>query len=383
MPPPPRPRAVVTGLGMVSAVGHDVETSCASARAGLTRLGPIDGPMLVDEDSGELERPYGHAVAGLTDGFWKLGRLVRLGARALADLLEEGPPPRPARTGLFVHLPGGYYGREYERRQRAETPPAPDEPELGPLDADLRVEFYSTRLGPALCEETDLAIPTEAQHLSFGDAADFVEALTLATEALAEGRYDQCLVGGIDALVESDVVEALDGVGLLKTNARPDGFLPGECAAFLRLEREDVARGRAGAVLIAGTSAAAEPFDRLSGERAAGRALYESIAHLLSDPDDEANRTGLTIAGLNGDPYRSYDWGCALVRLRAARPDFDVPAWYPALSLGEIGAASGAAAICMAARALERGYAGTDNVLAWLSGEDGKRASIALRRLAA
>jgi 3-oxoacyl-[acyl-carrier-protein] synthase I len=382
MPPAPVPRTLITGIGMVSALGRDAVTSCASARAGLSRLGPMDGPMLVDPESGELDRPYGHTVAGVSDGFWKLGRLLRLGTTALLDLLPADSERPRARTGLFLNLPSGFYTREAERRVR-ETQVDDEEQEPNqPFEADLRRDFYAERLSPALCDAVGLKIPSEARHVYFGDAAGFASALADAIAALGQGVYDQCIVGGIDALVEEDLLEALDYLGLLKTNARPDGFLPGEGAAFLRLEREGAARpaGKEPVVEISSVAIANEPFHRLSGDRAVGRALADVMAGALGA---QVNLPGLAIGNVNGDPYRSYDWGCAIVRLRATHPEFDAPTWHPVASFGELGAAAGPVAACMAARALAGDYAGTGRVLAWLVGDDGGRGAFTLQRLAA
>lgn len=381
MPPAATPRIVITGIGMVSALGHDAVTSCAAARAGLSRLRPVDGPLLVDPESGELDKPSGHTVSGVTDGFWKLGRLLRLGTAALLDLLPPVAARPPARTGLFLNLPSGFYSREAERRiWESAVDEQPDGNE--PFDADLRRDFYAERVGPALCAATGLTIAAENRHLYFGDATGFVSALSDAVAHLHDGQYEVCLIGGIDSLVEEDVLEALDFLGLLKTNAQPDGFLPGEAAAFLRLERDGRAHGHDNGshVGITAGAVASESFHRLSGERAAGRALADVMAASL---DIDQPLPGLAIGNINGDPYRSYDWGCALVRLRTTHPDLDVPTWHPAASFGELGAAAGPVAACVATRAFARDYAGTDRILAWLVGDDGSRAAFTLNRLSA
>jgi 3-oxoacyl-[acyl-carrier-protein] synthase-1 len=68
-----------------------------------------------------------------------------------------------------------------------------------------------------------------------------------------------------------------------------------------------------------------------------------------------------------------------MVRLRGALGGkVDVPLWLPAASFGDTGAATGAVATCMAARAFERGYAPGDAALIGLSSESGERGAFGI-----
>ena len=60
----------------------------------------------------------------------------------------------------------------------------------------------------------------------------------------------------------------------------------------------------------------------------------------------------------NGEVFRANDWGCSLVRMQGTNGIDSAPTdvWYPAASFGDVGAASGAVATCMAMSAFERGY---------------------------
>jgi 3-oxoacyl-[acyl-carrier-protein] synthase-1 len=80
------------------------------------------------------------------------------------------------------------------------------------------------------------------------------------------------------------------------------------------------------------------------------------------------------ISDLNGEPYRAIDWGNALVRrIRAlAEPVL----WCPALWFGDTGAASGAVALCLAARAFERSYAPAPWSLVLSSADGPDRAAV-------
>jgi 3-oxoacyl-[acyl-carrier-protein] synthase-1 len=73
------------------------------------------------------------------------------------------------------------------------------------------------------------------------------------------------------------------------------------------------------------------------------------------------------------------DWGHAVVRLRGQFDAFAEPVvWYPAASFGDVGAASGLAGVCVAARAWERQYAPAAGALVVAASDGGERAAIAL-----
>ena len=81
----------VTGVGMVSPIGLTAASSCAAARAGITRIRDVEGVYAIDPISQRAEPVTAHFVKGVTDGFSGLGRLARLGEAALRDLLITMP----------------------------------------------------------------------------------------------------------------------------------------------------------------------------------------------------------------------------------------------------------------------------------------------------
>jgi hypothetical protein len=339
--------------------------------------------QLVDPDSGEMEPAVGHAGVGLTDGFSGLGRLVRLGLAGLQDLIAYSGLGEWERTGVFVNLSSGFLMTEWDRAERVALEAEGEEAE-GPLPYEMprRNQVYETWLLPTILKLAEVSIESENQFVSFGDQAGFVRVIDAAIGALQAGRFDRCIIGGVDSYLEVDSLSAAYALGLLKTPSMAAGFIPGEHAAFVLLEREEMARRRKGRIeaVIEAPAERSEPHHRFSGEPAVGVALAGAVADTLKMLGDGGQDIGLLIGNLNGDPYRAYDWGCALVRLRANFPWIDLPSWYPALPFGEIGAASGPAAIGLAVRGFARGYAGTGQVLVWLSSDDGHRSAFCINQ---
>ncbi|WP_434385332.1 TIGR02270 family protein [Melittangium boletus] len=358
----------VTGVGMVSALGDDVIASCAASRAGLTRIHSIEDVRVWDAESGQPEPARVVAIPWLTEGFSGCGRLAALATEALLDLRAQTGFEPGSRCALFLTAPDDYYRCQVEEREG-----------LGSSLQEERRATYQEELLPTILRAAGLSAALKAQPLFFG-AVGFVQALQEASHQLERGAVDACIVGGVDSLVEPQLIAALDELGLLKTPGNPVGFLPGEAAAFVLIERGSAAVRR-GARILATLDALcydAEPFHRLSRTPARGEALARCLRRTL-DSCSPQEKPQWVISSLNGDDYRAADWGHASVALRSTGHLVDVPAWYPAASFGEVGAATGPLSTCLAAHGFARGFLRSNSVLLWLSGDDGRRGSFQLR----
>ncbi|WP_160174602.1 TIGR02270 family protein [Archangium violaceum] len=390
--PSPPGSLAVTGLGMVSSLGDGVVGSCAAARVGVARPGALEGTPIVDEDSGEELPVTGHAIPHLTQGFSGVGRLVRLGVAALADLVHQTGLTAGPRTGLFLNLPSGFllaaaerHAREAAKQEQAASEPEEDSGEAEvseeePLLAEVLRERYSRTLLPRLRAQASLPGGVAQEALFFGDSPGFVTALRAAERALRSGAVERCIVGGIDSLVEPEWLDALEELRLLKTPNRPVGLMPGECAAFVLVEKADAAARRGAPVHahIDAMASASEPTHIFSGQPHLGVALTSVLTEVLGSLENRGRETGLVFADLDGTMQRAQDWGYAQVRLEGF-PLRELPAWYPVDAWGGVGAATGALAVCMAARSFARGHAPTSGILAWLWGWAGERAALHVR----
>jgi uncharacterized protein (TIGR02270 family) len=380
VPVMPGPRSpVITAMGMVSSLALGMVASCAAASAGLVHARELEGCEALDPSDGHSHPVRGHAIAGLTEGFGGLGRLARLGEAALGDLgsvLKQAGDT--LRIGLYVALPGGAHEREHARRLTAED--ALDDDDLPPPAPAAPSARVIEELVPLLARLTGFPIPREHQRAFPQDASGFLLALDAAHQALRQGQLDRCIVGGIDSLVEPSRLQALKTLGLLKVPGQPSRMLPGEAAALLVLERHGDARQRGAPVLALceGIRAPACHGGAWSGAAKAGRTLAERITETLTSLVDEGRHTGRIIGGLNGHDRRAYAWGHALPILKPYVLG-QLPLWSPAESFGELGAAAGPVAVCVAVRDFARGLTASPHSLVWLMDDEGNPGSFYVR----
>lgn len=384
---------VVTGLGMISSIGRDVVTSCASARAGITRESELDYFSVFDEDSDELNLLVpvaGHAIAGFSEGFVGLGRLVRIGHGALSDLLTciDIRETSFAKTGFFLNLSSSYYLNMLETREKEEmAEPDRSENDTGHehSEMDMRKLVYGTSLVPKLCELCEIDIDAKLQRVYFKDHIGIIAAISDAMNLLKSGKLDRCIIGGVESYIEQKSLEILSACKVLKTSKNPGGFIPGEAAAFILLERYDMALQRNVKIegVIESPSLRTEAMHQLPEKPSTEIALSDAISATLDGLADKGKNTGIIIGNLNGDHSRAKEWGNSIVRVITKYPIGDHEEWYPAASFGEIGAATGVVAICMGVRAFVRNYAGAYNILIWLANNDGHKGSIYMRQYSA
>ncbi|WP_147444224.1 MULTISPECIES: hypothetical protein [Corallococcus] len=378
------PRGIaITGLGMVSAIGLDVISSCASARAGLSRRSEL---ALEESDVDTLETVplRGHVVQGATNGFDGFARLLRLGELALGDLLGQSGlrDEHLSRTGLVLNLPGDFYESTHLRAGLATVPSEEEAAEQQELLAEVRDarERLKQRMPRELLALHSLALPAQAQACFTGGAATFMSGLAQAVQWLQTRALDRCLVGGIDSFVHGEPLTQVHELGLTRGVGAVTGFFPGEASAFVLLERVDAARARGAAIhgLLGPHAATREKQHRFLTPPPLGAALFDAMAACLTVSAPPARDVGRVIVNINGDNIRARDFGTALVRLADAKLPSTFPQWYPPEHCGEIGAATGAASICMGVRSFARNYAGTQDILVALLDDDENRGAFIL-----
>ena len=348
MTAPFRPMTL-TATAARTAVGGGAAQTATSIRAGLARLGAHPTYEARRRDP-EWENPEPLNVAaapGIDPALRGAERLHALLIPVLTDLVKTASFQRRdvGQCALLVALP---------------TPDA---------------AVVSWRLGETflaeLARRTGLGFKSMRQSLS-GHAAG-VELLAEASALLSSGEAQSCIVAGVDSYLGADRLALLDEGYRLKSPRNVDGFCPGEAAAGLLFEDSRQRRSGAPRATIAAIGLGLEPEPMQSDKVSTGAGLCEALRGALpaeKSPD-------FLLCDLNGESYRAFEWGVAQARL-GARLEGLGRAVMPARSIGDVGAATGALLITVAAEAFARGWAPGEEALIFTASEGSLRGAARL-----
>jgi 3-oxoacyl-[acyl-carrier-protein] synthase-1 len=346
----------ITGLGMVSGVGTCAAQSTASVRAGINRFRewPFSGLELPGP-------PIGSAVEGLGDAPWAK-KAETLVPAALSEALFDARlySERDVRDA-------------YGRSRCAAWVTAPSE---GRADDTTVVDTFTSAFASANLElPSELVLPCRNGH------AAALLALAQAKAQLVEGDFDVALVVGADSLLESRVLGDLLSRDKLHGETEAAGLIPGEGAAVLVLERSgDAARLQRRVHAHVGAIASdIEPI-RFDGEvppDAAG--LSRALLSVLEHPTTNVSAIQDVFTDLNGERGRFHEWGIASGRC-LHRLELGWALHHPADCWGDLGAATGAFLLALAADGLRAGRLQGATALVSTMSESGERACAVLER---
>lgn len=374
---------------MVTSIGHDAKTSCASFRAGVSRASALDYFEAFSEAEDELLAITGHCAATPAVETEGIGKMLTLGAAALRDLLcrSVGPAQGPTdETGIYLALPN-YSCRQgpYIDVNQALSPdalPASADDDGG--NAAFSVEFARQcrdHLVTRMFKASEIRLHVHRRHCVFGDQSAFLLAIHAAMRDLEQGRVQRCIVGGIDSYLDPDSLSWALDARRLRYDGQPCGFAPGEAAVFLELATPEAAlrANKTIRALLSLPTFAHEPHASDGDTAPQGEGLAAAIAQTMSaSPQADV---GLVVTALNGEVDRAQDWGFALHRLIASFPAFRrVREWIPAASWGETGCAAPGLAMGLGAAAFRRDYAKTDHILVMSTGDSGIRGAAMVSR---
>jgi 3-oxoacyl-[acyl-carrier-protein] synthase-1 len=355
-PPAAAPRAgdvVVSGTGMVSPVGSDAAQTFTSVRAGLRRMREWPDLYACLAEHPELDPPtplVASAIEHVERRARNEGRRVEwlgtLAGHAFADLdrcarLDEVDP---ARLAVLLALPA----REG----------------IGPeARAELLYHFHNLA-------ERDV-LPNV--QLSFGGNTNGLALLEQAAALVRERRFAAVAVGAADSWLFRPWLSAADGDWRLLSERNVDGFQPGEAAAFVVVEARGEAERRGVAPLSTLRGFSAARFDRAKALPNTGAELAGALDRVLPAAPP------LVVCDLNGESSRAREWAFAVSRLgRRLGADFALE--HPAITLGDVGAATGVVLPALAVHYLQTKHEGRPGAVVWAASEDGARRAVLLER---
>jgi 3-oxoacyl-[acyl-carrier-protein] synthase-1 len=331
--------AVITSSNVLCAIGRGSEQAWASARAGIARIvnsgamdrhfDPIQMGLVPEDALGQLTPDIGRLPLPT-----RARRMLRLATPALQGLAIDASAP----MRLFLGAP---------RLTPAEAPWLRHFP-----------QYLQTLSGLPIDSAHSVVIPQ-------GRAAALL-ALEAAVNALQEDASSPVIVGGVDSFLDLRLLSALGDEGRVLGPRVMDGFIPGEGAAFLVVERSGAG------IRIDAVANVDDPGPRYGSAPARGEGLAEALSVLRGRLPASTPPVGVTFAGFNGEGFEAKLWGVAQLRHR----DFFAPGMaleHPADKYGDAGAATGAILSAIATVAL-RDTSRAGPALVWAASDYDPRA---------
>ncbi len=266
-----RPRIVITGMGVMSPLGHTAEESWQSllhGRSGIGRITQFDTSGLPVHIAGEVKdfSPKAHMDFKLARRISRASQLAIAAARmALADAGLPEPVPNPERVGVLIGTGVGGF-------------------EVGDREVTILRSKGFARVSPFAMTGFLPNMPSHhVSHLAgtLGPISTVVAACATGNQAIGEameyirgGRADMVIAGGVEGLIHEAAVAGFAAMRALSMRndaperaSRPfdkdrDGFVLSEGAAVLIIERLDQALGRGARVYaeLLGQSSSSDAF---------------------------------------------------------------------------------------------------------------------------
>lgn len=373
--------ALIVAHSMITALGCDASTSCASARAGIYRTQAIESLFFISSVDGEPAPVMVHGMPLITRGFEAAARLERLLTRALTDLrplMKESMVDKSS-IGFYLSLPSpnrNLTGLDLLANDDARAAYAEQAESLDrePIDASFAQNLLTTAAVKA-----GFTMSPNLRYVSLAGHAGGADCISTAIDDLDCGRISLAIVGGVDSLLDESTLEWLNSTGRLKLSDMPVGLRPGEACALLAIVHPSRSEVTVNPVEISHVGIASEKLTLLSGLTSVGIPLSEVLDAAAQPAGWHDATLAWVVSDLNGETYRANEWGNALVRLRAQHTALaNLQLWIPAEYFGDTGSASAIVSVCVALAAFERRYSPTDTVVIASASESQMRSALVL-----
>ena len=370
-------RVVVTGIGLVTALGVGVEDNWSELEAGHSGVAPI-----ASYDASSLRSQLGAEVTALKPRDFVDRRALRnmtrydmlatvAGVLAMQDSGLELGEDTEGRHGLFTAS-----GKEISEPEHFQDVAVAVRDDDGKVDlrrfGELAFEqvhplFYIEGLQGASLFYLSDAFPLRGANTFFAGGPEAgLTAVGRAFRAIRRGEADVVLAGAADAPVCWWNMAKIDSLGMTTPHneleheaCRPydrerDGTVMGEGGAFLVLEEHDAARARGARVYaeITGFGSTTD-IEHLLAPDPQGRPLAEAIGRALREAGAEPAQVDYVAGSGTGSPACDASEGRALQAVFASNGSPPHASSITAAT-GHLGAAAGPANAAVAALAIAR-----------------------------
>jgi 3-oxoacyl-[acyl-carrier-protein] synthase-1 len=332
----------ITGVGLVTPVGLSALVCMHSVRSSITRLEVQPYP----------DTTRAPVVGASVYSYIPFGRERRLAAMA-AVALKEAFQQAAGANDFASLLPVVVVLGAPEKSRPGYRFPTPS--------SNLRGWLAAMGIAPVASVEVLEAGAASAQL-----------ALERAGQVLESGSAKTCIVGAVDNQVQLRVLRWHEEHYRLKCAYLTDGLMPAEAACFLVVEKESDASARRATTLarILATASDQETANILSDQPNAARGLTGAVRAALGDAGVPARELDAVWCDLNGESYRGREWAFTEIRVGVQTHTELI---HPADCHGDLGAASAASLLGLAAMAQATGWANGKPQLVFCGSEEGIR----------
>jgi len=303
-------RVAITGIGAVSPIGHDVESTWSNLMAGHSGIAPIkqfDASAFPTYIAAEVKNYTPTTTVGKHTRFALSFTHYALDAaqQAFADAGIVPTAQTSSRWGVVAG--SGMMTSEFDYLHRFQTTCAVNgDPDWAQLQAQDRefyklVDFGKTTSNSGLSllvQQFGITGYASSVHTACASGG---QALGLAMQVIRRGEADYMLAGGFDSMINPLGLSSFCLLGALSTNnetpetaSRPfdgtrNGFVLGEGAAFLILEEWEKAKARGARIYaeLAGEGNSLSSY-RITDSHPNGDGAIQAIERALKDAGVQA-----------------------------------------------------------------------------------------------
>ena len=360
--PSPTPRVVITGVGLVTPLGHDLESSWAGLNAGKSGTGPITHwdatgfPTRITarvenwEPGAYMDRKDVRRTSRGTQLAWKATQEAV--TRAGLDFSQEDR----SRVGVEMGLAfGGWDIVEEEGRKLEERGPK----RFNPANATAALISGAPTFIAIKCGITG---PTNSQVTA---CATGITSIGEAVRRIQRGEADVMLAGGAEGYLTKMAISTFSRLGAASTRndepqraCRPfsgdrDGMVVGEGAAAFALETLDHAQARGAAILaeFAGYGLSEDAFDMVAPDPG-GQGATECMRIALRESGLRAEEIDWIVAHGTGTVLNDRAETAAIKRI-FGRAAYEIPVTSIKSSIGHAMGAAGAQSAAVLVQAMQ------------------------------